>query len=263
MADKDQLDTDKPEDNQVQKKDEVPQYTAAEQKAMENGWVPKDQWDGDPDEWRDARSFNDRGELFKKIEDVGRTNKELKKALADLQSHHAKVREVEYKRALDSLKAQKVTALEEGDAKAIVDIDDRIELVKNEQRKLQETPITQSEANPVFVNWTERNKWYNTDEDARIYADGFGRKLALAGKEPEEVLKEVEQQVKKVFPQLFRNPNRDKPGTVESSSGKGGKSSGETYQLSDDERRVMQRFVRQGVMSEKEYIAEIKRVNGA
>ena len=104
-----------------------PQLSAAEEKAMDQGWVPQDQWEGDPDQWRPAKEFLDRGELFKKIEDQNRTIKEFKRALDDLKGHHAKTRETEYARALATLKQQKRTALEEGDAAAVIQLDDEID----------------------------------------------------------------------------------------------------------------------------------------
>ena len=72
----------------------------------------------------------------------------------------------------------------------------------------------------------------------------------------------MERQVRDEFPQKFRNANRDKPGAVESSTNKGVKGNNDVA-LSDDERRVMQRFVRTGVMTEKEYMVELKRIKGA
>ena len=57
-------------------------------------------------------------------------------------------------------------------------------------------------------------------------------------------------------------PNRNKPGAVEGSTAKGSKSES-SITLDDDERRVMQRFVRTGVMTEKQYLDELKRVKGA
>lgn len=241
---------------------EAIQYTDAEVKAMESGWVPKDQWEGDPDAWRPAKEFNDRGELFRKIDDQNRTVKELKKALEDMKRHHAAVRETEYARALSSLKAQKKTALEEGDAAQVIQLDDQIDLVKEEQNKLKEQPIeVQATANPEFVNWVDKNKWYETNESMRAYADTLGRNLAQKGYTPTQVLAEVAKQVRQDFPTKFSNPNRDKPAAVEGSSSKGGKNE-DNFVLSDEQRRVMQRFVRSGAMSEKEYIAELKRIQG-
>lgn len=250
-----------------QDQSQKPELTAIELKAIEGGWVPQDEWDGDPDQWRPAREFLDRGELFKKIEDQNRTIKEFKKALQDFQSHHTKVRETEYKRALEALKAQKKTALEEGNADAVVAIDDRIDLVREEQSRLRETPQTQvdSSPNPEFISWVERNKWYENDRAMKAFADELGRELHLRGNEPADVLKEVERQVKAEFSHKFRNPNRDKSAAVEGSSAKGSGKGSDSYQLSDEERRVMQRFIRTiPGFSEKDYIAELKRVkNGA
>ena len=239
-------------------------FTAAEEKAMEQGWVPKDEWEGDPDAWRPAKEFLDRGELFKKIDDQNRTIKQFKQALDDLSKHHAKVRETEYTRALESLKAQKVTALEEGDAAAVVKLDDQIDLVKDAQTQLKAQPqgTTPEVLNPQFVNWVNRNKWYETDEGMKGYADSIGRGMAASGMTPDMVLLEVEKKIKAEFPHKFRNPNRDKPGSVEGSASKGGKTK-DDYVLSDDENRVMQRFIKTipGFSKEK-YITELKRVNG-
>ena len=237
--------------------------SAAEEKAMEQGWVPEDQWDGDPEQWRPAKEFLDRGELFKKIEDQNRTIKEFKRALDDLKGHHAKTRETEYARALATLKQQKRAALEEGDAAAVIQLDDEIDLVKDEQNKLKQRDYQQTEVdvNPEFSSWVDKNKWYETNEPMKAYADALGRSLAVKGMSPSAVLQEVEKQVKLEFPNKFTNPNRNKPGAVEGSSNKGGKSSGEVS-LSDEERRVMQRFVRTGVMTEKDYIAELRKIKG-
>ena len=252
-----------PED-QAEEKKEVIELTPTELRAVESGWVPQDEWAGDPDQWRPAKEFLDRGELFKKIDDQNRTVKELKHALEDMKKHHSQVRETEYARALTSLKEQKQQALVDGDAAQVVKLDDQIDLVKDEQRALKQEPtqIQQEEQAPEFVAWVGHNKWYETNEPMRAYADTLGRNLAHSGMSPAKVLAEVERQVKEEFPTKFRNPNRDKPNSVEGSSGKGGKGS-DSFTLSDEERRVMQRFVRSGVMTEAKYIEDLKSVRGS
>jgi hypothetical protein len=251
------------DDNTPAPTDDAPKLSAAEEKAMEQGWVPQDQWDGDPEQWRPAKEFLDRGELFKKIEDQNRTIKEFKRALDDLKGHHSKTREVEYARALEALKMQKQSAIEEGDGAAVIKLDDQIDLVKDEQQRLkqQSNQPTEDIINPEFANWVDKNKWYETSEPMKAYADALGRNLAASGLSPSAVLQEVEKQVKLEFPNKFTNPNRNKPGSVEGSSSKGGKGN-DSFSLTDEERRVMQRFVRTGAMSEKDYIAELKRIKG-
>jgi hypothetical protein len=176
---------------------------------------------------------------------------------------HGRVRETEYAKALATLKAQKQLALEEGNAAEVINLEDKIDLVKTEQQQHSQSVQQQEPAGPPqeFVDWVDRNKWYDNSQPMRAYADALGRDLRAGGMRPAEVLKEVERLVKQEFPNKFTNANRSKPGAVEGSSGKGGKSS-DSFTLSDDERRVMQRFVRTGVMTEEQYIKDLKSVRG-
>lgn len=247
------------------------EYSAHEQEALAQGWVPKEEFNGDEHKWVDAAEFLRRGELFKKIESQSSELKQVRRALEELKKHHANVREVEYKRALDSLKQQKKEALLEGDADALIDVDERIELVKEQQKALQEeiayeqeedTSSNSGEMHPEFVSWTNRNTWYKTNAPMRAFADELGRELRSQGKSPSDILAEVEKQVRKEFPQRFNNPKRTAASTVEGSTNRGSTGSAK-FELSDDERRVMKTFVRQGVMSEQDYIAELRKVRGA
>lgn len=232
----------------------------AEIQAKEQGWVPKDEFNGEEHSWVDAGEFLRRGQLFKKIEDQNKQLKDVRFALNEMKKLHANVREAEYKRALESLKAQKITALEEGDAKTVIDVEEQIDLVRQHQSVLQkeQTTIPEPESHPEFTAWTERNTWYERFPAMRGYADALGRELAREGLKPAEVLQRVEVEVRKEFPNRFKNPNQEKANNVEGDGG--GKASGSSkgFQLPADERRVMQSFVRNGVMTEAEYIKAYK-----
>lgn len=260
------------DENQVV--DEVVQNEpdAAEIEARASGWVPKDEFHGEAHKWVDAGEFVRRAPLFQKIDLQTRELKELKRGLDALKQHHAQVRETEYKRALDDLKAAKKDAFIEGDADLIVEIDDKLEAVKDAQRKfVQEQAVEAARAtapenvHPEFAAWTKRNAWYETSKPMKAFADALGIELRAGGMSPTDVLKQVEIQVKEEFPNKFRNPNRDKPGAVEGASKGGGKSGSGVNEasLSDDERRIMNTFVRTGVMTKEQYIAELKKVKGA
>lgn len=253
-----------PKVEEVKTDAQVVEPSATELQAMESGWVPKDKYSGDEHKWVDAGEFLRRGELFSKIEDQSKQLKDVRRALDEMKKLHSQVREVEYKRALDALRAQKKTALEEGDAEAVIAADERMDLVKEQQKQLQSQPDTSAQEgtnHPEFVQWTERNSWYKTYTPMKAFADALGADLARAGNSPSEVLKKVEAEVKKEFPHRFSNPNRDKPGAVEGSTNRGTSSS--SFVLSDDERRVMNTFIRTGVFkTEKEYVDELKKVRG-
>jgi hypothetical protein len=237
------------------------EYSDAEKRAMEQGWVPEDQYEGSG-KWRSAEEFLDRGELFAKIDEQGRKLRATESTLEALKKHHKKVAEVEYKRALNALKAEKKEALDDGDTARVVEIDEQIADTKIEAARavaeIEQAPQVQQPPNAQFVAWVTRNPWYQNNKAMKIFADTVGDELAYKGMDkPAEILAEVERRVKQEFPQRFVNPNRSKAGTVEGGGSKGSRQS-ESFQLTPEETQVMNKFVKANVMTREEYIAEIK-----
>ena len=75
---------------------EEPQYTEIQLKAIDQGWIPKEEFDGDPEAFIDAAEFVRRGELFEKIEKQSKQLKAVREALEAFRIHHSKVKENEY-----------------------------------------------------------------------------------------------------------------------------------------------------------------------
>lgn len=236
-----------------------------EQRARAEGWVPKEEWQGEG-KWRDAESFLDRGELFKKIDAQRQEVRALRKTQESFNAHLKTVREAEFKRALQAIRAEKKAALVDGDPDAVILADEKMLALQEESRKLaaQEAVAntTPGEAHPEFQAWQSRNTWYSpTNRAMKDFADNEGIRLAQRGLAPAEVLREVEAQVRKEFPEKFTNPNRSRPGAVEGTTNKG-TSSKEVYALSDDERNVMNRLVKSGILTKDQYIADLKAAKG-
>jgi hypothetical protein len=253
-------------DTETKPEDKGP--SEVEVKALEMGWKPKTDFEGDESDFIDATEFVRRKPLFEKIDVVGRELRETKKALRALQAHHEKVKEAEYKHALDALRTEKKAALESGDADALIKIDEQISDAKAAEAVLRSQQTTQvNTPHPGFIKWTERNKWYKTDNELTGVADQVGTAYAAANpdKDPDEVLDYVEKRVRKLYPEKFSNPNKTRPSTVEGSQTTPSRTQ-ETdilnYPLTDDERRVMMTFVRQGIMSKEQYIKDLKQVKG-
>lgn len=243
------------------------QYTDIENQAIEQGWRPKDEYEGDPGKWVDASIFVARAPLFEHIDAQKRELKEVKKALKLMASHHAKTREVEYARALDELRVQKKAALTDMDADAVINIDERIDLVKDQiamdkHQAMQEVVAESQVRHPEFENWSQRNSWYDSNKTMRAFADAYGNELTGTGKSPSDVLRLVEKEVKAKFPEKFSNPNREKANNVESSSTPKAGGGNSSFQLSPEERRAMATFVRAGALTEEQYIKEIKLQRG-
>lgn len=250
---------------------QVTEPDAIEVEARNSGWVPKEEFHGDPHKWVDAGEFMRRAPLFEKIDLQTRELKELKRGLDALKQHHSQVRETEYKRALADLKAAKRDALIDGDPDKVIEIDDKLEAVKEAQKQFAAEQMVEAQraaapdnVHPEFAAWTKRNSWYETSRPMKAFADALGIELRASGMAPSEVLRQVEIKVKEEFPNKFRNPNRDKPGAVEGAQPKGNANTGKFTEasLSADEKRIMNTIVRTGAITKEQYLADLKKVKG-
>lgn len=239
----------------------APQMSDVEIEARESGWVPESEYTGDKNKWVDAAEFVRRGPLFKKIDSQSREIKAMRQAIADIQALHEKSREAEYKKALAEVRAEKKAALLDGDADAVIEADEKLDMLREAQRETPRPTEAAGEAHPEFVAWVSKNTWYESHKGMKAFADTVGAEYRAQGMSPSEVLKAVERDVRKEFPNRFVNPNQSKPGAVEGSSNAPANSGGgkDNIVLSDTERSIMNNLVRLGVMTQKEYIAELKK----
>lgn len=251
---------------QLEKGGDLSSSSTIEDRAREQGWRPKEEFEGDVSKWVSAETFVAKGELIDRIEQLGKKLKDSDKTIAMLKEHHSKVKEAEFKRAVEFLKQQKKQAYENGDVDKIIEIDDKLASVRDTQKaqKDQEKVDDSPEAHPAFQSWVSENKWYESDSEMRADADAFGEAYARnnSDKTPQEVLEYVARKIKKIYPEKFVNPNRSKPTGVESSGTRQG-TSRETFSLTEEEARVMNTFVRNGIMTKEEYLKEVKAMRGA
>jgi hypothetical protein len=254
------------EKQEEQQSEQKVEFSAVEQEALSQGWVPKEEFQGEEHKWVDAGEFMRRGELFTKIDHQSRELKEVRKALQGFKEHYTKVKETEYQNALRDLKNQYKLANREGDFEKADKLEVEIETVEKEASIVkQEVEVaTQASAiHPDFAAWVGRNTWYQAQPHMKTFADIKGLEFANQGMTPGEVLKKVEAEVRKEFPGKFNNPNRERPGAVESTNNRGATRVGnDGFQLTEQEERVMNSFVKQGVMTKAEYIKDLKSVKG-
>jgi len=252
------------QEEQVQEAPQEAQAPSIEDVAKEQGWRPKEEYEGDPSKWVSAETFVAKGELIEKIEALGKELKSQKKANQMLLEHHQKIKVSEFQRAVEFLKTEKKRAYEEGDVDRIMEIDDQIANVKETQKMQQnQAVIEEPDPHPEFLTWTKENRWYEKDSELREEADILGTTYAKRNpnKTPLEVLEWTSKQIKKIYPDKFTNPNRNKPSAVEGGSTSSSKRI-EDYPLTEEERRAMMTFVRTGIMTKDEYIKDLKAIKG-
>lgn len=242
-----------------------PSTPSIEDRAREQGWRPKEEFDGDLSKWVSAETFVAKGELIDRIEALGKKLKDSEKTINLLKDHHARVKETEFKNAVAFLKAQKKEAYEAGDVDKIIELDDKIAEVRETQKlQKQEESSTQGELHPAYIAWVDENPWYDKNSEMRADADSIGAayKRNNPAKTPEEVLEHVTGKIKKLYKEHFENPNRNRASSVEGGGNRNG-SSKESFTLTAEETKVMNTFIRNGVMTKEEYIKEVKAMRGA
>lgn len=262
------------------KKEEVKkedQPSEVEAKAALMGWRPEDTWTGSKEEFIDAAEFVRRKPLFDKIESqknfYDRKLRDVEVTLNQLANHHAKVREVEYQRALTDLRQSKRAALKEGETAIALELEDKMDALNTarqgeiaEQHRVEQEAQNQRAAQPTpeFLTWVQTNDWYAKDVEMRDFADGAAisyekRIVSQTGRPPapNEIFAYVVDKVKKAYPEKFENPNRDRPGNV-TSGDRGGKGSPKTPgKLPQEYEDIARNFEKSGVMKRDEYIRQL------
>ena len=245
----------------------TPQISDVEKRARDMGWVPQDEYTGDPVKWKSAEVFVALDEPIKRIESQSQELKQVRKALEALKQHHSKVAETEYQRAIRDLKSQRKQALVDGDIDTFERLEDEIEIAKEQFTTIKQAAQSpavedpQPVVHPEFRSWLNRNSWYESYSYMRQFADDAGAKFHRQGLDRAEVLKKVEEAVRKEFPNKFTNPNKERAPGVEEGGTKSGKRT-ETIELNEQERNIMNTLVRSGALTKEQYIADLKKAKG-
>jgi len=259
--------------------EEEVKLSPAEEKAMASGWRPEDEWTGEPDDWVDAKTFNRNGEFMSRIQQQSKQLNSytseidnLKSAMKALGEHNKKIAEQEYKKALSALKKEKIDALEDDDHASVVEIDEKMDELK-EAKKAAENSLPSEEEhpadntelapNPAFVEWAGENSWYHNDISLRGAADAIGMEYAdrNQGAPIEDVLKYVTSEMKRKFPHNFGNERQVSAGTVTEKTGTGKRPKKSKYtekDLSDEQRQFAKMFVDTGAFENvQEYVDQL------
>jgi hypothetical protein len=257
------------------------ELAAAEDQATRQGWMPKDQYKGDPKKWVDAKTFVERGERF--VTNLQQEVAALRKELQDFQGTKAafikfheesmEKKATELTEAISTLRIQRSEAQRDGDDEVVIQIEDRIELLKDQQKELK-APIKQEAAptapakldmdNPVLNEWiTDGNEWFRDEPKLRDYSIAVGEHLMKEGETARgrAFLDKVTAVMQRDFPRRFKSTGSSFGlGNATSGSGNvGGRSasvSGKTVRdLPEEDRALMKQFIKEGWTTEEKFLA--------
>lgn len=223
-----------------------------EEKARAAGWKPLAEFDGDPEKWIDAKEFVSRAPLYEKNHKLTRQVAELQKTMHDMKQHMSKVSQAAYDKAVRDLTAQRDEAIELGDKAQVKEIDKALK-----EAEAIKTPA--DDVHPAIKAWEADNAtWFYADKEISNFGMAYAQNYLLQNPDDfDGAMTNMEKAIKKAFPEKFENQRRKDPPAVET-GGKGEhKKTFGRSDLNDEQRKVMDRFVRNGVMTEADYIKDL------
>ena len=184
-----------------------------EAEAEAYGWVPKDQFKGDPDKWRPAEEFVRRGEEILPI--VRKQNEKLQAKLSELEETNKNMSRMfekttarikaEYEAKIVSLKAEKKEAIKEGNAERVEEIEAQIDTLK-EEAKPDAAPSART-IDELTRDFAKVNAWFIEEPDMAEYAQKVSVSNAALNEDIsfEDNMKFVLSAVRKKFPGYFKD----------------------------------------------------------
>lgn len=181
--------------------------------ARAHGWVPKEEFKGDPTRWTDAETFVKKADevmplLRKKTQAQDREIADLKRQIARASEHFSKAEERAYTRALNDLKAQQEAAVEAGDLNAHREVSKKIDELRDEVEAKPKADVSPIDVKRALVDFRDANPWYDgetaADKRARDYADLLAEEHEEKAKAmpPAEFFSFIADKVKERYPAL-------------------------------------------------------------
>lgn len=248
-----------------------------ESRARAQGWVPKEEFRGPAENWRDANEFVRRGEeelpilrersrtLSKTVEELQRRDAERKSEIERIErvSNIALQRQKEQleanyraamRQAVESGDVARFDQLDQDRAKAITSFDEQVAPPKQGSQ-----PQYPAHDVAAVNSWTRQNPWFNADPELNAVAQA--RHVQLQSEKPglslNENLAEVAKYVRQRYSDKF-SPTQS--GAVEGGGARlasASKTKGASS-LSSDERRIGERFVKEGLFKDlNEYARDL------
>lgn len=264
---------DKVIEEEVVETPETPDLTEDEKLAVSKGWKNEEDWvkdGGKAEDWKPAKVFNEIGTLKEQLGEKEKETKKLNKVVTLMKEHHLHVRELAIKEAMDKLKAERVAALEKENFAEAEKVRDKMDELRTAAARdgsaglpkevAEQIKEDTKEPDPEFFKFLDRNPWYKPGGKDEISkkADTLGYSYHLQNPEWTfgEVIKQVEADVKKLYPEKFNRPNTpvNEPG---SRTGSPSSSSG-SVKLNAAEKEAARQFG----MSEAEYAKELQSYRG-
>lgn len=259
------------EETEVKESEHKVEERNYEEEAKTMGWVPKENFKGDPSNWTDARKFVEKGEtelplLKSRVRDYDVTLKQARdhmskqsKTLEEQAKRIEFLQDLVLKNKDSELARREETAFEEQDKKEYERIKkERQDLYKAQSQfdvKKENIQKTDNYASPAIMEWIDKNPWYMRDKQKTEDATALYRSILQYN--PGITEREALDRLTKKCSKLFSKP---KP-TVSSVGGsqKRGYTGGRKKSFNDlplDAQEICKNFVKKGMITKDQYVKE-------
>lgn len=229
---------------------------SAEREALAAGWVPKDEWKGDPARWRDAETFVDAKNRIlplvrKENESIRRENADLKARIERMEAREREQDAARENLTIETLKIERKQALENQDYDRVTQIDEKLidsaakeavkKVTKPENGAAQQIDPQVQETWNRFVS---ENEWIKNERAQAVLMEKMvvmrQAGSTLIGR---AMLDEAKDRIRREYPEWF--PAARRTGMAES-GGYNGAARGQTRSWNDlkpDVKQALEDFI--------------------
>ena len=250
---------------EVEEGDTTPEYSEVEQRAMESGWLPKDQWNGPEEDWVTAAEYHRRGRLFGKINSQRGEIEELRNAMRQMHNMLVKNTENGFQNAIESLRQERQQALSEGDTDRVMQLDSQLEATqeyRNKSTKELKEGVKFNQTPDFYREWKEDNAWYGSNKRMTAYADAVAREILEQnpGMDKMALLQEVSKETRMQFKQNQGTKKSNSPQVLGTqAAARDGNSNARGKGISSlrpDEQAIARTIMQATGITEKEYMKQ-------
>ena len=257
--------------------------------AESQGWVPKERFRGNDNDWVDAETFVKRGReilpILRKnnenlMKDLNQTKEQLKEfreaaeEFKKFQRESYERKATDYEKRIQEIKDSRAQAISDGDGQKVNALDDALDEAKESFKEAKQAvkdvistkepaaTDTVAPVDPSLQSWLNRNNWFGEDRRMTSIANGIGESLRLEfpGLTGQPFLDKLDEVLAEEFPNKFGGSKKNvSTSRVESGSGRQsrGSSNAQSYDnLPPAAKDACDRFVKQKLMTREQYIAD-------